>query len=82
MSLYVTERFYLYKNKSGKVIKGVFTRLDVPIDKLKFVRGTSFQLDNDYTLDVYKLMTKMTLRDAQKAGTEVVKQSKNPMSLR
>lgn len=61
-----------------KVIKGVFEKLQVPIEKLKFVRGTSFQLKQDYTLDVYKLMTRMTLRDSQKAGTEVVKQSKNP----
>lgn len=46
--------------------------------KIKFVRGTSFQLTPKYTMDVYRLMSKTSLRDATKAGAEVVKQSKNP----
>ena len=46
--------------------------------KITFVRGTSFQLSQKYTMDVYRLMSKTSLRDATKAGAEVVKQSKNP----
>ena len=47
-------------------------------NKIKFVRGTEFQLSSEYTMDMYRLMSKTSLRDATKAGAEVVKQSKNP----
>jgi tyrosyl-tRNA synthetase len=62
------------------LIKEVLVELGVDIEnsKIKFVRGTSFQLSREYNLDMYKLMSTMSLRDATKAGTEVVKQSKNP----
>jgi tyrosyl-tRNA synthetase len=61
-----------------KVIISVLELLGAPTDKIKFVKGTDFQLSEKYTLDVYKLMSNMSLRDANKAGAEVVKQSKNP----
>ena len=60
------------------LIKKIFEVLNIPIDKLSFVRGSEFQLKPNYTFDMYKLMSHMSLKDAQKAGTEVVKQSKNP----
>jgi tyrosyl-tRNA synthetase len=28
--------------------------LDVPLEKLRFIRGTDYQLSKEYTLDVYK----------------------------
>ena len=52
--------------------------IEGPESKIKFVRGTSFQLTAKYSMDVYRLMSKTSLRDATKAGAEVVKQSKNP----
>jgi tyrosyl-tRNA synthetase len=60
------------------LIKKIFEVLNIPIDKLTFVRGSEYQLKPNYTFEMYKLMSQMSLRDAQKAGTEVVKQSKNP----
>lgn len=36
------------------LLKAVFTVLGVPIDKLEFVVGTSYQLKADYTLDMYR----------------------------
>ena len=48
--------------------------LGVPLEKLKFVRGTDYQLSKEYTLDVYKLSSLVTEHDARKAGAEVVKQ--------
>ena len=36
------------------LLKAVFTVLGVPIDKLEFVTGTSYQLSKEYTLDMYK----------------------------
>lgn len=53
--------------------------IGVPLDKLKFVRGSSYQLTQKYTMDVYKLCTLVTLKQATKAGAEVVKQVESPL---
>jgi len=60
------------------IIKEMLHSVNVPLDKLKFVRGTSFQLGKEYNLDMYKLSALTTNKEAQKAGAEVVKQSENP----
>ncbi|XP_055609447.1 tyrosine--tRNA ligase, cytoplasmic [Uranotaenia lowii] len=61
------------------VIKAMLTSLGVPLEKLKFVRGTDYQLSKEYTLDVYKLSSVVTQHDAKKAGAEVVKQVEHPL---
>jgi len=61
------------------VIKAMLRSLSVPLDKLKFVKGTDFQLSREYTLDVYKLSSLVTDHDARKAGAEVVKQVAHPL---
>ena len=61
-----------------ELIKQVLLVLGAPLDKLKFVRGSEFQLSPEYTINVYKIMSKISLHDAKKAGAEVVKQSSNP----
>lgn len=60
------------------ILKAVLERMQVPIDKLHFVRGTEYQLGREYTLDVYRISALTTLRNAQKAGSEVVKQLESP----
>ena len=35
-------------------IKAMLESLGVPLDKLKFVRGTEYQLSKEYTMDVYR----------------------------
>jgi tyrosyl-tRNA synthetase len=60
------------------VIKGMLESIGVPLSKLTFVRGTDFQLSKKYTLDMYKLTSVVTVRNAQKAGAEVVKQVESP----
>merc|ERR1711936_675688 len=60
-------------------IKAMLESLGVPLEKLKFVRGTEFQLSQDYTMDVYKLSSIVTEHDARKAGAEVVKQVQHPL---
>ncbi|KAI9093040.1 tyrosyl-tRNA synthetase [Phlyctochytrium arcticum] len=60
------------------VIKGILTSIGVPIEKLKFVVGTEYQLTEKYTLDAYKLLAITTEHDAKKAGAEVVKQVASP----
>ena len=60
------------------MIKSILTNLKVPLDKLTFVKGSSFQLSAKYTMDVYRLTTLTSIHDAKKAGAEVVKQAVNP----
>lgn len=60
-------------------IKAMLRSIDVPLDKLKFVKGTDYQLSKEYTLDVYKLTSVVTQHDAKKAGAEVVKQVEYPL---
>ena len=52
----------------------MLTSIGVPLEKLRFVRGTDFELSKDYTLDVYRLSSLVTEHDARKAGAKVVKQ--------
>ncbi|KAJ3401653.1 hypothetical protein HDU80_005820 [Chytriomyces hyalinus] len=60
------------------VIKAMLTSIGVPIEKLRFVIGSSYQLSEKYTLDVYKMLAMVTEHDAKKAGAEVVKQVESP----
>ncbi|KAF2880193.1 hypothetical protein ILUMI_25994 [Ignelater luminosus] len=60
-------------------IKNMLKSIGVPLDKLKFVKGTDYQLTKEYTLDVYKLSSVITEHDAKKAGAEVVKQVEHPL---
>ncbi|XP_075233254.1 tyrosyl-tRNA synthetase [Lycorma delicatula] len=62
-----------------KVIKEMLLSIGVPIEKLKFVKGTDYQLSKEYTLDVYRLSSVITEHDAKKAGAEVVKQVEHPL---
>lgn len=61
------------------IIKEVLKSLNVDISRLKFIKGSDFQLSKEYTLDVYKANTLISVNDAKHAGAEVVKQSDNPL---
>lgn len=61
------------------VIKAMLTSVNVPIDKLTFVKGSDYQLSKEYTLDVYRMSSVITEHDAKKAGAEVVKQVDHPL---
>ena len=45
---------------------------------ISFVRGTDYQLEAPYTLDLYRMIAETTISRAQRAGSEVVRQSENP----
>lgn len=62
-----------------EIIKSMLEALGVPLDKLKFVKGTDYQLSREYTLDAFKLSTVATEHDCKKAGSEVVKQVQYPL---
>ncbi|MEE6484079.1 hypothetical protein FKM82_013748 [Ascaphus truei] len=61
------------------VIKAMLQSIGVPLEKLRFIRGTEYQLSKEYTLDVYRLSSVVTQHDAKKAGAEVVKQVEHPL---
>jgi len=61
------------------VIKEILNLIGVPIKNLCFMKGSKFQLSAKYTLDMYKLASNITITHALKAGSEVVKQTKNPL---
>lgn len=61
-----------------KLIKQILIELDVDLNKIKFIKGSDYQLSKEYTIDVYKFMSKISVDSAQKGGAEVVKQSANP----
>ncbi|XP_077976881.1 tyrosine--tRNA ligase, cytoplasmic-like [Glandiceps talaboti] len=61
------------------VIKGMLESIGVPLEKLRFIQGTDYQLSKEYTLDVYRLSSLVTQHDARKAGAEVVKQVEHPL---
>ena len=60
------------------MIKAILKVINVPLSKLRFIRGSNFQKSDMYTMDLYKLSTLTSLHDAKKAGSEVVKQVDNP----
>jgi len=60
------------------IIKAMLQSINVPLDKLKFVKGTDFQLSKEYVLDIFKMSTVATEHDCKKAGSEVVKQVAHP----
>ncbi|KAF6034101.1 YARS [Bugula neritina] len=62
-----------------RVIKAMLKSIGVPLEKLKFVKGTDYELSREYTLDVYRLSSMVTEHDAKKAGAEVVKQVDHPL---
>lgn len=60
-------------------IKAMLRSIGVPLEKLRFVKGTDYELSKEYTLDVYRLSSVITEHDAKKAGAEVVKQVEHPL---
>lgn len=59
------------------VVTSLLKSVNVPIEKLDFVMGSSYQLTPNYTMDLFRLSSKVTEHDAKKAGAEVVKQVEN-----
>lgn len=61
------------------VIKEMLKLVQVPLEKLTFIKGTDYQLSREYTLDVYKMSALVTTEMTTKAGAEVVKQTDHPL---
>ena len=62
-----------------RMISSMLTRLGVNMSRIKFVKGTDYQLEKDIMIEMFKLMNVTHVKQAQKAGSEVVKQSDDPL---
>lgn len=63
----------------GFVVKSILKSINVPVDNLKFVVGSSYQKSPEYIMDVFKLSNLVSQNDAKRAGADVVKQVANPL---
>ncbi|ODV78410.1 tyrosyl-tRNA synthetase [Suhomyces tanzawaensis NRRL Y-17324] len=61
------------------IVKSILKSINVPIEKLKFVVGSSYQLSAEYTMDIFKLSNIVSQNGAKRAGADVVKQVDNPL---
>ncbi|KAJ1935539.1 Tyrosine--tRNA ligase cytoplasmic, partial [Linderina macrospora] len=61
------------------LVKAMLSSIGVPLDKLKFVVGSSYELTPEFSMDNYRLASIVTEHDAKKAGAEVVKQVDSPL---
>jgi tyrosyl-tRNA synthetase len=59
-------------------IEGMVESAGADPDAVTFTRGTEFQLGEPYTLELYRMLADTTISRAQRAGSEVVRQSENP----
>ncbi len=60
------------------LIKEILKIWNIPLDKLRFVMGSNFELNRNYILDMFKISALASVRDTKKAGSEVVKQIETP----
>ena len=61
-----------------EMIIGVMKALNVDYEDLEFVRGSDFQLKEDYTLDVLKMAGNVTFSRTKRAASEVVRFGDHP----
>ncbi len=59
-------------------VKGILAALDAPVDKVKFVRGSDFELDGKYMQSVLRMAGDVTLNRAKRAASEVVRFKDDP----
>jgi tyrosyl-tRNA synthetase len=60
------------------VITALLRAVNVPIEQLEFVLGSSYQRGQAYVDDLFALTTLVSQHDGKKAGAEVVKQADDP----
>lgn len=65
-------------NYYQEAILGMIEAAGADPEQVEFARGTDYQLEEPYTLELYRMMANTTLSRAQRAGSEVVRQSENP----
>ena len=61
-----------------EAIEGMIAAAGADPSDIRFVRGTEFQLDEEYTLEMYRMAAETTLARGQRAASEVVRESDSP----
>jgi len=61
-----------------EAIEGMIDAAGADAGQISFVRGSDFELDPDYTLELLRMAAETTLSRAQRAGSEVVRESDSP----
>ena len=61
-----------------EAIEGMIEAAGADPDDIEFVRGTDFQLDEEYTLEMYRMAAETTIARTQRAASEVVRESESP----
>jgi tyrosyl-tRNA synthetase len=59
-------------------IEGMIESAGADPEDVEFVRGTDFQLDEEYTLEMYRMAAETTIARTQRAASEVVRESESP----
>jgi len=59
-------------------IEGMIDAAGADPEDVEFVRGTDFQLDEEYTLEMYRMAAETTIARTQRAASEVVRESESP----
>ena len=68
-----------YRTEYYKFLIGILlTYVSIHPSKYEFVKGSDTQLDKKYVLDLLKLLAHISVSQAKKAGSDVVKQDKDP----
>ncbi|SFS06202.1 tyrosyl-tRNA synthetase [Halomicrobium zhouii] len=61
-----------------EAIEGMIEAAGADPADISFVRGTDYQLDEEYTLEMYRMAAETTLARSQRAGSEVVREAESP----
>lgn len=61
-----------------EAIEGMIAAAGADPSDVTFVRGREFQLDEEYTLELYRMAAETTLSRSQRAASEVVRESDSP----
>ncbi len=59
-------------------IEGMIDAAGADPNEVAFVRGTDFELDAEYALELYRMLAETTISRAQRAASEVVRESESP----
>jgi len=59
-------------------IEGMIDAAGADADDVTFVRGTDFELDAEYSLELYRMAAETSIARSQRAASEVVRESESP----
>jgi tyrosyl-tRNA synthetase len=59
-------------------IRAMIDAAGADASEVEFVRGTDFELDEEYTLELYRMAAETTIARTQRAASEVVRESDSP----